>query len=237
MKKEETKKTEQAEQIFSPEVWAQFKKVKTDFSRNIAPKVREGVCFWPNNTKKTRKQKRSRKNNGFNCFVKLSPLAAMLSRDSLALQAAAQAVTHTRKVFPIKSVTVSNKVTAEKGKIVSVFVIWEFQPENGILKYHLQKKAKKSRPGFPGGEIKANEGILEAGIREVKEETSPDENSIDISKFNPIEEAKFTLKGAINGERGGVLFAKLPEYEIANIRPGGGAKGENELVAHVYLAT
>ncbi|MDP3730963.1 MAG: NUDIX domain-containing protein [bacterium] len=238
--KEETKKTEQTEQteqIFSPEVWAQFKKVKTEFSRNIAPKVREGVYFWPNSAKKARKQKRSRKNNGFNCFVKLPPLAAILSRDSLALQAAAQAVTHTREIFPVKSVTVSNKVTVEKGKIVSVFVILEFQMESGILKYHLQKIAKKSRPGFPGGEIKENESILEAGVREVKEETSPDENSIDISKFNPIEVAKFTLKGAVNGERGVILFAKLPESEIDKIRPGGGDKEEDELVAHVYLAT
>ena len=38
-------------------------------------------------------------------------------------------------------------------------------------------------------------------------------------------------------KRGVILFAKLPESEIAKISPGGGAKGEDELVAHVYLAT
>ena len=235
--KEETEKTEQNENLFSPEVWAQFKRVKTEFSRNIAPKVKEGLCFWPSNVKKARKQKRSRKNSGFNCFVSLPPLAAMLSRDSLALQAAAQAVTRIRNVFPIKY-TASNRVTTEKGKIVSVFVILEFQMPSGILKYHLQKIAKKSRPGFPGGEIKENEGILEAGIREVKEETAPDDdNGVDIAKYNPMEVAKFPLKGAVNEERGVILFAKIPESEIIKIKPGGGAKGEDELVAHVYLAT
>jgi len=234
--KEETEKTEQNEQIFSPEVWAQFKRVKTEFSRNIAPKVKEGLCFWPSNVKKARKQKRSRKNSGFNCFVSLPPLAAMLSRDSLALQAAAQAVTRIRNVFPIKY-TASNRVTTEKGKIVSVFVILEFQMPSGILKYHLQKIAKKSRPGFPGGEIKENEGILDAGVREVKEETAPDDDGVDISKYNPMEVAKFPLKGAVNEERGGILFVKMPASEIANISPGGGAKDEDELVAHVYLAT
>ena len=233
--KEETEKVEHNENIFSPEVWAQFKRVKTEFSRNIAPKVKEGLCFWPSNVKKARKQKRSRKNSGFNCFVSLPPLAAMLSRDSFALQAAAQVVT--RHIFPVKSPATSGQVAAEKGKIVSVFVILEFKTPGGVYKYHLQKIAKKSRPGFPGGEIKENEGILEAGIREVMEETAPDDNGIDISKYNPLEVAKFPLKGAINEERGVILFVKMPASEIANIRPGGGAKGEDELVAHVYLAT
>ncbi len=236
--KEETEKTEN---LFSPEVWEQFKRVKTEFSRVIAPKVRERAHFSPNSVKKARKQKRSRKHNGLNCFVKLPPLAASLNQTSLnedfsALQRAAQAVA--RDYFPAGSATDSTPIAVvENGKIVSVFVVLEFQI-GPVVKYHLQKIEKKTRPGFPGGGIKDGESILEAGTRELKEETNPNPaEGIDISKYNPIEIGTFPLRGALNGERGVILLVKVPETEIARIRPGGGEKEEGEVVSNVYLAT
>ena len=235
MKEVEITVQKEQENLFSPEVWRQFKKVKQQFSRSIGPQIKEKSSFLANNEKKARKKKRSRKNNRPSYFVELPPLAASLNEDFYALQRAAQAVTGGSSAG---STTGSASVAVvEKGKIVSAFVILEFQTKP-VVKYHLQKIERKTRPGFPGGGIKDGESILEAGVRELKEETSPNPaEGIDISKYNPLEISTFPLNGALNGERGVILLVKLPETEIARIKPGGGEKEEGEVVSNVYLAT
>lgn len=227
---------DKSENLFSPEVWAQFKKVKHEFSRSIAPQIRENAFFSSNTEKKTRKGKRSRKNNRPSYFIDLPPLAASLTRDSYALQKAAQAVVGS--VYSSSSApSFVSAMAVEREKIVSVFVILEFQTKP-VVKYHLQKIEKKSRPGLPGGGIKENESVLAAGAREISEETSANPvEGIDISKYNPVEIGTFSLNGALNGERGVILWVKLPETEISRIKPGGGDKEEGEIVTHVYLAT
>jgi 8-oxo-dGTP pyrophosphatase MutT (NUDIX family) len=101
-----------------------------------------------------------------------------------------------------------------------------------------QKVLKKSAPGFPSGRIENGETILQAAVREFKEESGGRESTkgIDISPHNPLCIGDFVLDKAIGGERGAVVFVEIPGNEIANLKEGGGTE-EGEMVEKLFLWT
>src|SRR3989338_3726381 len=116
-------------------------------------------------------------------------------------------------------------------KMISVSVVALFELEQPMLM--IQKARHKSKPGLPGGTIEDGYSIIDTAIKEFKEETGGSHKrprldgfseeqyfGINIEKYGPRAIGDFLLARAGYGEKGAVVFVKVPFTEAANVMTG-----------------
>jgi hypothetical protein len=211
----------------SPGISSQLRQIRDVFSHEVLP-VLKGKAFFESKGEK-RRRKRGKKTPSFQIpVVVFSPFAQALESKAVNTKP----VSKSPKNKPTQLGTAVN----QSNQIVSVFVIAMFKTNPPV--FLLQKVLKKSAPGFPSGRIENGETILQAAVREFKEESGGRESTkgIDISPHNPLCIGDYVLDKAIGGERGAVVFVEIPGNEIANLKEGGGTE-EREMVEKLFLWT
>jgi 8-oxo-dGTP pyrophosphatase MutT (NUDIX family) len=206
---------------------SQLRQIRGVYSREVLPALRRKAFFKSKGEE--RRRKRGKKTSSFQMpVVVFSPFAQTLGSNPVNAKSASRS----RKNKPIQLGTALN----QSNQIVSVFVIAMFKANPPV--FLLQKVQKKSAPGFPSGRIENGETILQAAVREFKEESGGRESAggIDITPYNPLCIGEFVLDKAVNGERGSVVLVEIPENEIANLKVGGGAE-EGEVVEELFRWT
>jgi len=206
------------------EFLSQLRHIRKAFEEEIMPEVRKRRYFAGHG----KEHKRERASGRGLAVVRFSPFAMTLGCEPQIAQSPA----FKNQSMPIRLAS----APSQPSQIVSVFVIARAATDPST--YVLQKIQKKSAPGFPGGGIENGETILQTGIREFKEESNGGDpaGGIDIMPYNPVCIGTFVLNKATAGERGAVVLVELPEGEIANLQPGGGAE-EGEVVEEIFFLT
>ena len=211
----------------SPGISSQLRQIRDVFSHEVLPALKRKAFFESKGEK--RRRKRGKKPSSFQIpVVVFSPFAQALESNPVNTESARRS----RKNKPTQLGTALN----QPNQIVSVFIIAMFKTNPPVFLF--QKVLKKSAPGFPSGRIENGETILQAAVREFKEESGGRESTrgIDISPYNPLCIGEFVLDKAVNGERGAVVLVEIPGNEIANLKEGGGTE-EEEMVEKLFRWT
>ena len=212
----------------SPGISSQLRQIRSIYSSEILPALKR-KAFESKGEK--RRRKRGKKTSSFQIpVVVFSPFAQTLESNPVNTKSASRS----RKNKPTQLGTALN----QPNQIVSIFIIAMFKTNPPVFLF--QKVLKKSAPGFPSGRIENGETILQAAVREFKEESGSGSRKsaggIDISHYNPLCIGEFVLDKAVNGERGAVVLVEIPGNEIANLKEGGGAE-EGEVVEELFRWT